>query len=133
MKNIRQIALLLLFSVACFDDSITGSSTVTGTYTLRAVNGSPVPYAVPGTGPGTTEIVAGSIVLYKSATYARAGHSRTTLNGQVTEMHTTETGTWFVEGTRISLRSATGVATESLITGNDMTIVNPGMTLVFRK
>jgi hypothetical protein len=127
------LGLLLVAAVGCFDDSITGSSTVTGTYTLRTVNGSPVPYTVPASGPGVTEIVSGSIVLYKTTVYARDGLSRTTLNGQVTEEHASETGNWTIEGTRISLRGATGTVTETLITGNDMTIVNPGMTLVFRK
>lgn len=130
MNKIGLAVLLLGFSVGCFDDSLTGGPTVTGTYTLRTVNGSQVPYTRPGT---ATEIIGGAVTLYTTATYAKSLHSRTTVNGQPTDEHLSETGSWTVLGTGVTLRSTGNVVTEAAINANTMTIVEPGMTFVFTK
>ena len=42
--------LIVAFSFACLGEGVTGSSTITGDYTLRTINGSPLPYTISGSG-----------------------------------------------------------------------------------
>jgi hypothetical protein len=128
------MALVVVFSVGCLGDGMTGSSTVTGAYTLRTVNGSPLPYTIAGSGTARTEIIDDVITLYEGGTYAESGHSRTTLNGQVANASNIETGSYSLFGTSVTLRSSDGGRTRMpTIDGNTMTIVESGMTAVFTK
>jgi hypothetical protein len=125
------LGFALMFSVACLGDGMTGSSSVTGSYTLRTINGSNLPYTVTGTG---MEIVDETITLYEGFTYIKSGHTRTTTNGQVTTQTTNDSGTYGLQGTSITFNSnAGGQGTLALIDGNKLTIVKAGITSVFRK
>ena len=128
------LGLVVAGSVACFDDSIVGSPTVTGTYTLRTINGSPLPYVLAQTGTSITEVLDGAIALHEGSTYTRSGHLRITENGQATMVSTPATGTYSLFGNSISFRSnAGGGDAVAIIDGNTMTFVDAGMTSVFRK
>jgi hypothetical protein len=123
------LGLAVVFSVACLGDGMTGSSTITGSYTLRTVNGSNLPYTVAGTG---TEIVDETITLHEGFTYIKSGHTRTTTNGQMTT--TNDSGSYGLQGTSITFTSnAGGQGTPALIDGNKLTIVKAGVTSVYRK
>lgn len=125
------LGLAVVFSVACMGDGMTGSSTITGSYTLRTVNGSNLPYTVAGTG---VEIVDETLTLHEGLTYIRSGHTRTTTNGQVTTQTTNDSGSYGLQGTSITLNSnAGGQGTPALIDGNKLTIVKSGITSVFKK
>src|SRR5512140_3480368 len=78
------IALLVASQAACWSDKVTGSSTVFGTYTLRNVNGSSLPFTLSGSGTNKSEIVADTIWLYEGFTFAESGHYRNTVNGTAT-------------------------------------------------
>lgn len=128
------MVLVVALSLACSDDGVTGSSTVTGTYTLRTINGSPLPYTVPGSGAVKTEILSDAITLFQGGTFGRVRDSRVTDNGQVLFRSETETGSYTLLGTSITLNSiVTGKPTLATINGNIMTIVEPGATSVFSK
>lgn len=125
---------VVAFSFACFGEGITGSPTVTGPYTLRTINGSPLPYTISGSGTVKTEIMHDVITLYQGGTYARTRDSRTTVNGQMTNESTSETGSYGLVGTSVTLRgNGAGQSTLATINGNTMTIVEAGMTAVFTK
>jgi hypothetical protein len=119
---------------ACMDGDVVGSSTVTGSYVLRTVNGSPLPYTIAGTGTDKTEILDDAITLFQGGGYSESGHTRVTVNGQVTNTTNTESGSYSLFGTSVSLASSgaphSRVAT---IQANTMTIVEAGRTSVFRK
>ena len=121
--------------LACFSDGgIVGSSSVTGTYTLRSINGSPLPYTISGSGTDKTEILAESITLFQGGTYARERNSRVTANGQVANETVTEGGTYNLFGNSISMRaSGTGPLVQAVINANTMTLVEAAMTSVFSK
>jgi hypothetical protein len=120
--------------IGCLGEGITGSSTVTGTYTLRTMNGSPLPYTIPGSGTDKTEIMSDAITLFQGGTYARERHSRVTVSGQVTNETVMEGGTYNLFGNSISMRlSGTGPIVQAVINGNTMTFVEDGVTSVFSK
>ncbi len=128
------LGLVVASSVACYDDSIVGSPTVTGTYTLRTINGSPLPHVLAETGTSRTEVLDRAITLHQGSTYAQSGRIRVTENGEATIVSTPATGTYSLFGNSVSFRSnAAGSDAVAIIDGNIMTFVEPGMTLVFRK
>ena len=128
------IGLAVAFSVSCGGSGIVGSSTVHGAYTLQTVNGSPLPYTTAASGTSKTEITDDVITLYEGGTYAESGHSRITVNGQVTNQTNTKSGSYQLLGNSVSLlNNASGQLSFALIDGNTMTIVENGMTSVFTK
>ena len=127
-------ALIVSLSLACLGEGVTGSSSVTGSYTLRTINGAPLPYTISGSGTTSTEIIRDVITLYQGNTYARSRDSRTTVNGQTTNESTAETGSYGLFGTSITFQNGvTGESTLGNINGNTMTIVKSGMTSVYTK
>ena len=126
--------LIVAFCVGCLGEGVTGSSTITGDYTLRTINGSPLPYTISGSGADRMEIVREVITLYQGGTYARSRDSRITVNGQVTSESSAETGSYTLLGTSVTLvNGANGQTTLATINANTMTIVKAGMTAVFTK
>lgn len=134
MRRYALAGAIALVSTACLDEGLTGSSTVTGVYTLRTINGSPLPYTLSGSGDNKTELVSDAITLFQGGTYSRERHSRLTTNGQVTDEMTTEGGSYTLLGTSVSMRAAgTGPVVLATINANTMTIVEAGLTAVFSK
>jgi hypothetical protein len=128
------LGIITLFAAACLDEGLTGSSTVTGAYALRTINGAPLPYTMSGSGANKTELVSDVITLFQGGTYSRQRDIRTTTNGQVTHESTTEGGAYTLLGNSISMRAAgTGPQILAIINGNTMTIVDAGVTSVFSK
>jgi hypothetical protein len=123
---------LLALAMACSDDDIAGSSSTTGAYTLRTVNGSSLPYTVvTGTSAGTV-VVDDVITLFQGGTFAGTRHFRATANGTLETR--AETGTYTLFGTSISLRvNETGLTKVAIGDGVSMTFVEQGLTLVYRK
>jgi hypothetical protein len=126
--------LVVALMAACFGGSMTGSSTITGEYTLRTVNGAPLPYTLSQSGTSKTEVVQDAITLFQGGTFARARQIRLTSNGQVTNQSENDTGAYTIFGTSLSLRSnATGQSTLATISGNTMTVVEAGVVSVYSK
>ena len=128
----RLVLGLLLFAVACSDDDIAGASTTTGVYTLRTVNGAGLPFTVTsGTSAGTV-IVDEVLNLYQGGTFAGTRHYRASANAPIQTRN--ETGAYSFFGTSISFRvNETGDTKVAIGDGAQMTFIEQGMTLVFRK
>ncbi|HUQ48087.1 MAG TPA: hypothetical protein VM053_07585 [Gemmatimonadaceae bacterium] len=128
------IVLLLGMQAACWSDKVTGSSTVFGTYTLRTVNGSFLPFTVSGSGTTKSEIVADTIFLYEGFTFAESAHYRNTVNGTVTLQRVADNGSFGLLGNSISFFSADGSPVKTYVIDADvMHVVKPGLALDFRK
>lgn len=128
------LGLVVATSVACYDDSIVGSPSVTGTYTLRTINGSPLPYVLSETATSKIEVLDRAFTLHQGSTYAESGHLRRTENGETTIVSTPATGTYRLEANSVSFQRNGGSSLAiAIVNGNTMTFVEPGMTLMFRK
>ncbi len=128
------IALIVASSVACSSGAVTGSSTITGTYRLRSINGAVLPYTTSTSGGATTEIVDDQITFDQSSTYSESGHTRTTANSQVTVSTNSQSGSYTLQGNAISLAAANGGSGRSGTIINDrITFVEGGLTSVFTK
>lgn len=127
-------ATLLL--TACLNDPIEGSSTTTGLYTLRTVNGAPLPATIAGTGPNRTEIVDASYRLQTGFTYTGTETRRVFVNGTPTTETLALVGTYGFYGTSITLTRSTPVGPETrqgVVSANTLTFTSDGMAMVYRR
>jgi hypothetical protein len=128
------IVFLAAATAACWSDKVTGSSTVFGTYTLRSVNGSSLPFTISGSGTNKSEIVADTIWLYEGFTFAESSYYRNTVNGTVTNQKVTDSGSFGLLGNSASFFSNDNSPVKTYVIDSDViTVVKPGLTMPFRK
>jgi len=127
-------ALALVGVTACLDDPVVGTTTLTGAYVLRTLNGSPPPAVVSGSGDNKTEVIDDVITLFEGGSYAENGHMRVTVNGQSSDEIISETGHYSPLGTSISLNSSTGrTRVTSSSDGRSLVITEAGVRWFFSK
>jgi hypothetical protein len=130
----RKGYLILVVLLAACDSGVTGIATVTGNWTLRTVNDSPLPYTLSGSGANKTEIVDDIIMFFEGSTYSETIHTRVTVNGTESIVTTNETGNYSLFGTSVTLtRNSGALARRGLIEGNTMTIVENGLVQDYKK
>jgi len=128
------VAFLILASAGCLNEDVVGSSTATGNYTLRTLNNSSLPYTIPASGTTQTEVLDATIILYQGGTYAETRHVRVTSNGQTTAETREDAGAYAFFGITLTLTSSVGgPERRGRIEGNTMTIIEDGLTSVYRK
>ena len=128
------LVALAFLSIACFDDGVVGSTTLTGAYVLRSVNGSPPPVTVAGSGDNKTEVIDDVLTLFEGGSYAENGHTRVTVNGQTTDGTIFDTGRYSPLGTSIALNSnGGGTRSASSSDAKSLVIVDAGVRWVFTK
>jgi hypothetical protein len=120
-RVLSAIALSLALVVAgCINDSIiiptgtpvsAGDGGVTGTYSLRTVNGVNLPFAVV-SGPDTVALLDDVVTLTAGGTWTEIGHVLQSLSGVRSTRTLVDQGTYTSTATTITLTSTTpGVAT----------------------
>jgi hypothetical protein len=122
------ICAAILLLTAC-DRGVVGDPTVFGDYSLRTVNGNSLPATV-----GNTQYLDDVISLAEALTYQESGHVKNVSTG--TTQNITEVGSYeFLFGTNVTLNSSDGlrVRLAKVKDSNEMTIVEEGVTLVYRK
>ena len=132
-------AAAVLTLTACISDSVgivgthvtgaadnSASTNVAGTYTLKTVDGKPLPFTFAQTATETDEVLDDALTLTSANTWTRLEHLRATVNGTVTLSAGTDAGTY----------SRTDLGTYSFVARNvptfTATIANGVMTLTRR-
>lgn len=91
-------AFLVLSTLACSggdsDSATEPSASPDGTYTLRTVNGSSLPFTVSQTGNDSERVTGGNFVLGPGSAFSNTTTVQTTRSGQVTSAANTCTGTY---------------------------------------
>lgn len=133
----RLLAALSLFALltACGGDGSTGpaAGAISGTYTLRTINGSPMPYVAQQGGGFKYEITDDAYTFTEGGAWTELGHDRTTSNGVETIATFTDAGSYTRNGAGITLVSpATGAATGSESNGT-LTLNVDGFVFVYMK
>ena len=136
MRRLLTMLALTGFA-ACGGDSPTEVKVSTeGSYTLRTVNGAPLPYLIPEATTATSkyEIMDATTTLNIGGTYTYFDHVRFTFNGKAEILSYMEAGTFTLSGTAINLRSNQGGALMSGTLGaNTLTVVAQGTSYVYTK
>lgn len=133
----RLVALLALVTLgACGSDSGTGvsSTNIEGTYSLRTVNGSPLPYTVQSGNNGVT-LTSDVITIAGNGTWTEAILYRQTVNGVTTNGTEADGGTWMRAGNDVTLDSnfSQGTAYSGTFSNGTLTFDDVGFVVVFRK
>ena len=133
-RFLAALSLLTLFT-ACGGDGSTDPTTasIAGTYTLRTVNGSPMPYTVTQSGPYKYEITSDAYTLSDGGTWSEIRTYRTTSNEVVTTSTNPDGGTYSRNGTAITLVSPNSGAVSGSVANGTMTLTAEGFALVFVK
>ncbi len=110
---------------ACDDDS-TGPVPVVGLYTLVTVNGEELPVEL---GDPIREIIAGSIQLNSDGTYSRSS----TVDLGPGPVRITVFGTFTVDGSTVEFDASSRADFTGTFSGNTLTLIEDGDTLVYHK
>ena len=123
---------------ACGDDDDatgTGGTSIFGTYALQTIAGTSLPAVLLEVPDFKIEVTAGSVRLNSDNTYSISISLRLTDAGTVTTETETGAGTYTASGSTIQFSepgTGEGPFTGS-ISGNTLTIIDEGVTFVFRK
>jgi len=124
---------------ACGSDSSTGpsspnSASIAGTYQLKTVSGSPLPFTYQS---GTTKVVVTSdvLVVAEGGTWSETGAYTATVNGQTSNQVISDGGTWTRAGSAVSFYSSQQGATSyaGTFNGSGFSLADDLFTYTFAK
>lgn len=97
-------ACLLLLATACASASGTPGAALAGDYTVESVNDRPLPARLREYPSGHSELVSGGLTLRADGTFLETGAVRLITGGVANTNTQTATGTYTVDGSRLTLR-----------------------------
>jgi hypothetical protein len=130
-------ALAVLALTGCVSDYVripttgsggtsSGGTGISGSYTLQAVDGFPLPYTYSQTGADKKEIVTDVIVLTDAGTWSEVVQQRQTVAGVTTNNTLTQNGTYTRSGTSgVYFVTSDNDTFSGLVSGNTMTLYGP--------
>ena len=138
MKLFARLAVMAAMVVAvgaCSDSSGPDEGgSIAGTYSLRTVNGSNLPFTVVQLPEFKVEVVSDVVTLNANNTFSEVFTSRTTEGTTVTTESETTTGTYTLTGSLLRMTDTEGnVITAAFSAGNTLTATAGNFTLVYRK
>lgn len=137
MRVLARITAAALIAVAgaCGGDGngITDVASVAGTYSLKTVNGAPLPFVFFDEGGYKLEVTAASYTLSSAGTFSNTATIRETENGAVFTSTETITGTYTVSGASVTFIGSDGESVTGSISGNTLQFSEDGVTAVFMK
>ena len=133
----RLVALLALVTLgACGSDSGTGvnSDNLEGTYSLRSINGTPLPYTVQ-SGLNSVTLTSDIITIASNGSWTETILYRQTVNGVTTNGTEADGGMWVRAGNDVSLESniTQGTAYSGTFSNGTLTFDDVGFVVVFRR
>ena len=135
----RLSAHLLVFAAlvtlaACGGDGSwnAGPASVTGTYTLRTINGSSLPYTVVQLDDNKFELTVAAITLKDGGIWTGAATIRVTEGGTVTTMPSAISGTYTLTDTVITLVSSESTISGT-VDGGTLRLTDGGLVSVYTK
>lgn len=137
LARITAFATLAFTLAACGSDSATApsSSTVSGTYSLQTVNGSPLPFAFTGQNGVPVSLQSDVFVFSANGTWTETAVARyTDQTGAVQTETFNESGTYQKNGTAITLRySDFSDAGTGTVESNSLVLVFPGYSYSYTR
>ena len=129
------ILALSVFVASCGSDSATApiSTSIAGSYTLRTINGAPLPFIVLQVGADKVEVLNETVVVAEGGTFMQQGSLRVTEGGVVSTESYAETGTYTRNGTAITFVNSDGSSGTGTVNGATITISIVGFAFMYRK
>ena len=132
MRRFVMLASVCLLA-ACKGDSATQPSPVyvIGNWSLRSLNGSPLPYLVDQTPTTKVELMAVNATFSAGSAFTTTAIYRYTRNGVVSPTVSPDTGTYELTGASIVVRFNDGTTISGSVTRGTMTLSGPSGAFVF--
>jgi hypothetical protein len=112
---------------------VTSPLDLAGTYTLKTVNGAVLPYQIPQVGPTSVVALNDEFTLTPDGTYAESGQEQVTTAGIVSISPLIDAGDFTRRNDALTLESLLFGARPATVSGTTLTLVQNGLTLVYRK
>lgn len=131
-RLLARVALVAaVFTLGC--SPATSPLDVIGTYSLKSISGSPLPYQLPQDGPTAVHVLDDMIILTPSGTYSEVGH-KLFINGSMVSVATpVDAGNFRRRGDAITMESLLIGVWTGTIKGSTLTLEQQGLTLVYEK
>jgi hypothetical protein len=130
------LVLVMGAVTACGGDSVTsttGSASLAGTYTLRTINGTALPFVLQ-SGTNSITVTADAITVADGGTWSESGAYRQTINGQTTSQVISDGGTWTRAGASVAFSSRATTGYSGTFTGSGFSLTdNSGAAFVFTR
>jgi hypothetical protein len=129
-------AAIVLPLTACGDDSspTEEAAAVSGTYTLRTINGEDLPVTIDQVGDDFAEVIHGSVTFHADSLFTDSVTFRYTIEGEVTVEEDAISGTYEQNGSAVVLTPSDDSGTYSMsVSGNTLTQTFAQFALVYRK
>ena len=127
------VATLLLVGTACGGDPATGpdQADITGSYTLRTINGQSLPYTTLSAGVNRAEVLSSSLRLDTDGPFHEERSVRRTHAGvSITEAES-RFGTYTSTTSGVTFRATGGAQVSGTRAGGSITFVEEGFTFVY--
>jgi hypothetical protein len=131
----RLTVFLALLAIACGSDSSTApGGTIAGTWSLKTINGTSLPFVLAQTGTNKAEIVGDVYVISGTGSFTQTTTVRTTTNGVATTQSVADAGTYTLNGTAITVRyNSDGSTATGSWSGNTITVTQDGLAAVYTR
>jgi hypothetical protein len=128
------LTALVIVAAGCGDaKGPDADASLYGTYTLRTVNGSPLPFTVFELGSDRVEFLDARLTLKRGDTWETWAKIRLTQGPTVTTDEDSGGGTFTRTGNTLTLRDADGDEFVVVVSGSRLTTTDGGYTFVFEK
>ncbi len=127
--------IAVAFTAACGgSDKAIGPTlaSISGTYDLKTINGSNLPFVVAQTGSNKTEITA-DVVTATGSAFTELLTVRATQNGQVTTQTFSDAGSFTLNGNAVTFAYQDGSTGTGTVSGNTFTVAVDGFSFFYQK
>ena len=133
MRRRSLLAMIWLVATACSaEPSAPAPVTFTGTWILRSVNGTGLPYIVAQDGTNRIELVS-NVITATTNSFTEVGTYRSTVRGIVDTTTESDAGTFTVNGTTVSILYNNGLSATGTVARVTFTVELNGFAFVFDK
>ena len=135
MRRLRSTMLVLATMIvsACGSDKSTAPDAIVGIWSMKSVNGSPLPYTVQ-LGGQTYQILADQLTLRSNRLFSdEFTVQQPTESGGVDIRTIPSSGTFSVNGNTVVLTYTDGTTETAVVSGDSMTLTASGYSAVYAK
>ena len=125
------VATVLVAGCDSVEATVPTDNAIAGTWSLSTVNGAPLPYTIQST--PKIELVGDQLVVSANGTFTVSTQLRITNGTTVTTQTVADGGTYSVNGTAATFIFNGGTTGDATVSGNTLTVVEPGVSLVYQK